>query len=138
MRGYLSTLPPSLDREILDLTLALQEEVQRLQVKYSSSFSSSSFFNRVSLGHSHKIKMEALLNIQQELKQNTLGQTGVKFSGQTMELVKKAYVDNYSRLEKEDIGFCDKVLGRFLEPEQKVTAINNDISNTNIFGPKLS
>jgi hypothetical protein len=128
-------LPPSLDKEVLDLTLALHEEVQRLQIKYSSSWSSHSWFP--SKGYSHKRKMEALLNMEGDLKNNlSKNQTDIreKISPETIKLLKKVYIDNYAGLEKEDVSFSNIVLAKFLMHSEKNLV---EPSEANSHAPRL-
>ena len=130
----LTQLPLSLDKEKLDLILKLDAEIQRLQVKYSSSL--SRFF---SSGYFHKAKIEALLNMRKDILTDSPFELGTDSrkkitSSETDRLLEIAYVDYASRLEKEDIDFVNMLLGEFLPQKKNSSELSQVNSPTATLG----
>ena len=119
-----SDVKESLERHVTDTTEQLRKEIanahvrevlsfeiQRLQVKYASSFSSSQFFSKISWGYAHRTKMQALAALGKEmLIENRDNDTVVSdISLATQQLLKQAYGEG-SSLEPTDLEFRDTVL----------------------------
>lgn len=131
--GEVVTTPPVLNEEILHLN----EEIQRLQVKYNDSLSGSWFLSFMSWGYSHQLKMRALVAVEKDLQNSGKNSVNIQeiLSLKTINLVKQAY-PNHS-LEEEDKKFRDTVLKKFLSfsGDNPTEVVNPNISGS---APKLT
>ena len=97
-------------------------EMQRLQMKYSSSLSGSWLFSPVSRGYSHWIKIQALIALKKEIIAMEQGGGIVNakdISESTIEKLSKAYGFDTSP-ETDDIEFRDVVLSSRMNIKMKM------------------